>query len=137
MYRSDLKARDRSGDVVAVAAIHAALLLAFLNLAGKMPLPATETVFRVVNFNQPKPPPPPPPPAQSKPKEKQGGAAPANIRSQATPIAAPKPRVVVPPRPQIAASPTPRQGASPTQGASNVLGPGTGAGGVGTGTGTG
>ena len=86
------------------------------------------------------PPPPPPPPQkqqQPKPKDKEGGSAPKNIKSEATPVVAPKPRIETPPIQPIAASETPRQGAAPTQGASDVRGPGTGAGGVGTGTGSG
>jgi protein TonB len=89
--------------------------------------------------DSPPPPPPPPPPEQrqrEKPKEEDGGS-PANIRSQATPVVAPKP-IVQPQRPNpIAVTETPNQGAAPTQGAAAVHGPGTGAGGTGTGTGTG
>jgi protein TonB len=139
-YRSDLKARDKGGAIVAVIAIHALILLAVLNLSGNMDLPTSENVMRVFNLTTPPPPPPPPPLAtkpQPKPKQKEGGSAPKNIKSQATPVVAPKPKVVVPPVPQIAASPTPRQGTAPTQGASDVRGPGTGAGGTGTGTGSG
>lgn len=141
-YRSDLKTRDRGGAIAAVVAIHAALLFAFLNLAGKMDLPGAQTVIRVFDLTNPPPPPPSPPPPpqvreQAKPKEKEGGSSPKNIKSEATPVVAPKPKVVVPPLPQIAATETPRQGTAPTQGASNVRGPGTGAGGVGTGTGSG
>ena len=65
------------------------------------------------------------------------GSAPKNIRSQATPVVAPKPKIVTPPVQKIAASETPRQGAAPTQGAAPVRGPGTGAGGAGNGSGSG
>jgi protein TonB len=94
----------------------------------------------VFDVGQPPPPPPPPPPTQKrqpKPKEKEGGSAPKNIRSEATPVVAPKPKVETPPVQKIAATETPRQGTAPTQGASDVRGPGTGAGGAGTGTGSG
>src|SRR5205807_5572029 len=74
---------------------------------------------------------------QRRPREKQGGSAPKNIRSEATPVVAPKPKIETPPVQKIAASATPRQGTAPTQGASDVRGPGTGAGGIGTGTGSG
>jgi protein TonB len=139
MYRSDLAAKDKGGAVAAVVAIHGALLLAFLNISGKMPLPAAESVLRTFNLTQPEPPPPPPPKprAQQKPKEKEGGSAPKNIRSEATPVVAPKPKIVTPPVQKIVAAEHPRQGTQPTQGASNVVGPGTGAGGTGTGTGAG
>ena len=139
MYRADLNRRDKGGAIIAVVAVHAALLLALLNISGKMPLPAPESVLRVLDITPSKPPEPPPPQQrqQPKPKEKEGGSAPKNIRSEATPVVAPKPKVATPPVQQIAAAETPRQGAAPTQGASDVRGPGTGAGGVGTGTGSG
>src|SRR5690242_12643675 len=111
-----------------------------LNLSGKMDVPGVESAMRVFDLTQPPPPPPPPPPEQKqqpKPKEKEGGSAPPNIRSEATPIEAPKPKIVVPPVPQIAASETPRQGTAPTQGSAPLAGPGTGAGGIGNGTGSG
>src|SRR5213595_2758475 len=126
MYRSNLGTKDKSGAIAAVVAIHAALLLAFLNISGKLPLAGPESVLRVFDVNEA---PPPPPPRQQqvqpKPKEKEGGAAPPNIKSQATEVAAPKPRIVTPPVQQIAATETPRRGAASTQGASNVAGPGT------------
>ena len=139
MYRSDLQARDRGGAVAAVAAIHAALLFAFLNISGTIDLPDAQTALRVFDINDPPPPPPPPPPPtqQPKPKEKEGGSAPKNIKSEATPVVAPKPRIETPPVQKIVAAEVPRQGTAPTQGASDVRGPGTGAGGTGTGTGSG
>jgi protein TonB len=139
MYRSDLKTRDKSTAIAAVVAIHAALLFAFLNISGKLPLPGLDSVLRLFDIEQPKAPPPPPPAAQqqAKPKEKEGGSAPKNIRSEATPVAAPKPKIETPPVNPLPAAETPRQGTAPTQGASNVLGPGTGAGGQGNGTGSG
>jgi periplasmic protein TonB len=139
-YRSNLNNRDKSGAIVAVVAVHAALLFALLHISGRFDLATPQSVLRVFDINTPPPPPPPPPPQQRqqpKPKEKEGGSAPKNIKSQATPVAAPPPKIPPPPVEQIAASQTPRQGTAPTQGASNVRGPGTGAGGVGTGTGSG
>lgn len=137
-YRTDINRRERSGAVAAVIAIHAALLFAFLHMSGKLDFGDTQGVLRLVNINLPKISPPPPQQRQQpKPKEKQGGSAPKNIKSEATPVAAPKPKIVTPPVKQIAAAETPRQGAASTQGASNVRGPGTGAGGVGSGTGSG
>jgi protein TonB len=139
-YRTNITNRDRGGAIAAVIAIHAALLFALLHLSGKLELPGAETAMRVIDLTQPPPPPPPPPPQQRqqpKPKEKEGGAAPPNIRSEATPVQAPKPEIVIPPLPQIVASETPREGTQATQGAAPVPGPGTGAGGTGTGTGSG
>ena len=137
-YRTDINTRDRSGAIAAVIAIHAALLLALLHLSGRMDLGPAQDAMSVFDINSP-PPPPPPPPAQQrpKPKLKEGGSSPKNIKSEATPIVAPKPVIVTPPVQQIAATETPRTGTAPTQGASDVRGPGTGAGGTGNGTGNG
>jgi protein TonB len=142
MYRATLGKRDKSGVIAAVVAIHAGLLFALLHMAGKIDLADAQRALRVFDVNEivPQPPPPPPPPKQAqapKPKQKEGGSAPKNIKSQATPVVAPKPPIVIPIPPKIAASETPRQGTAPTQGASDVRGPGTGAGGTGTGTGSG
>jgi protein TonB len=139
-YRSDLDAKDKSGAIAAVIAIHAALLFALLHMSGKIDLTDPQAALRVFDVDVPPPPPPPPPrqkQQQPKPKDKAGGSAPKNLKSEATPVVAPKPRIETPPIQPIAASEIPRQGAAPTQGASNVRGPGTGAGGVGTGTGSG
>ena len=138
-YRSDINRRDRSGAIAAVIAIHVALLLAFLHLSGKIELGDTQTALQVFSLTNAPPPPPPPKVRrpQQKAKENAGASAPRNIQSEATPVAAPKPRIVTPPVQQIAAAQTPRQGVAPTQGASPVRGPGTGAGGAGTGTGSG
>jgi len=140
-YRSDLDVKDRSGAVAAVVAIHAALLFALLHMSGKIDLTDPQAALQVFDVDLARPPPPPPPPPaqrqQAKPKEREGGSAPKNIKSEATPVVAPKPKIETPPVQQIAASETPRQGAAPTQGASDVRGPGTGAGGIGNGTGSG
>ena len=142
MYRTDLNNKDKSGAIAAVIAIHVGLALAFLHVSGRIDLGDSQHPLRVFDIHEIKPPPPPPPPpvhkaAQPKPKAKEGASSPKNIRSEATPVVAPKPKIVLPAPPTIAVSETPRQGAAPTQGASNVRGPGTGAGGIGTGTGSG
>jgi len=140
MYRSDLNNRDKSGAIALVIGIHAALLFVFLHISGKMTLADPQSALKLFDIrNRERPPPPPPPPQnqQPKPKEKEGGSAPKNIKSEATPVVAPKPRIVTPPVQPIPATETPRQGSAPTQGASDVRGPGTGAGGTGTGTGSG
>jgi protein TonB len=139
-YRTDINTGDRSKAIVAVVGIHVGLFFVLLNLSGNMNLPGAQSALSVFSLAPPPPPPPPPPPRQTqqqpKPKEKEGGSAP-NLKSEATPIKAIPPKVIVPPLPQIAASETPRQGTAPTQGAAPVAGPGTGTGGSGTGTGTG
>jgi len=140
MYRTDLNNRDKGGAMLGVVAIHAGLAFALLHLSGTIDVTHPERALEVFDLTDIKPPPPPPPPPQQvqkpKPKEKEGGA-PANIKSEATPVVAPKPRIELPVTPPIAVTETPRQGAAPTQGAAAVRGPGTGAGGTGTGTGTG
>jgi len=138
-YKTDLGARDKGGAIAAVIAIHAALLFVLLHLSGTIDLTDPQATLRVFDVDAVKPPPPPlqRQELQPKPKEKEGGSAPKNIKSEATPVVAPKPRIETPPIQPIAATETPRQGAAPTQGASNVHGPGTGAGGTGNGTGSG
>jgi protein TonB len=140
MYRTDLGTGHKSGAIIAAAAVNAAMLLAFLQMSGKIDLAEPQSALRVFDVGQKPPPTPPPPPPQQqrqKPKEKEGGSSPKNITSEATPMVAPKPRIETPPVQKIAATETPRQGTAPTQGASNVRGPGTGAGGTGTGSGAG
>jgi len=138
-YRTDVNARDKGGAIIAVAAVHAALLFALLNLSGTIEVTDPQSALKVIDLVNPPPPPPTPPQQrqQPKPKEKEGGSAPKNIRSEATPVVAPKPRIVTPPVQKVPASETPRQGMAPTQGASDVRGRGAGAGGTGNGTGSG
>lgn len=145
MYRPMLNTRDRGGALAAVIAIHAALLFAFLNLNGAIEIVDPQRVMRVFDVIETPPPPveeppPPPPPPQVKEQrapEEAAPAAPQNVRSQATPIVAPKPPIVLPVPSPVNTTPTPAQGAAPTQGAGDMRGPGTGAGGTGTGTGSG
>ena len=140
MYRTDLSLRDRSGVIAAVAAIHAGLAFALLTMSGSIELIPDQRELAVFDVRPPEPPPPEPVVEERQPEptpEEEGAASAENIRSQATPVVAPKPRVEVPRPPPIVASPTPNEGADPTQGASDRPGPGTGAGGSGTGTGSG
>ena len=143
MYASTLNTRDRGGALAAVIAIHAALAFALLNLSGAMPLGEDQRDLQVFDVQDIEPPPPPPPPVEERrpepeqAPEPEGAASPENIRSEATPIVAPEPRVRIPVPPPVAVTQTPGEGAAPTQGASDVAGPGTGAGGTGTGTGAG
>ena len=141
MYRTDLNNRDKGGAITGVVAIHAALAFAFLHVSGTVDIADAQRelqVFDVFDTAPPPPPPPPPPPMeraqQPKPKKEEGGSAP-NIKSEATPIVAPKPRIPIPS--PVAVSETPAQGTASTQGLAPVRGPGTGSGGTGTGTGGG
>ena len=143
MYRSDLNNRDKGGALAAVIAIHVGIAFALLHLSGQIDLANPQDALRVFDVDAIQPPPPPPPPPvqkqseKQKPKNKEGAASPRNIKSEATPVVAPKPAIEMAVPPKIAVAETPRQGAAPTQGASDVRGPGTGAGGAGTGTGSG
>src|SRR5688572_5454505 len=101
MYRSDLEARHKSGAIAGVIAVHAALLFAFLQISGRIDLADPQSALRVFDLSDVPPPPPPPPPLQQqrqkqKPKEKEGGSAPKNIKSEATPVVAPTPKIVIP-----------------------------------------
>lgn len=143
MYRSDLAARDKGGALAAVILIYAGLLFVLLHLSGTINLTQPQDMLKTFDVTPPPPPPPPPvpPPVRQtekpKPKDKEGGSAPKNVKSEATPVKAPKPKVQPQiPNPIVVAE-TPRQGADSTQGASTVRGPGTGAGGLGNGTGSG
>ncbi|MFC7538040.1 energy transducer TonB [Sphingomonas sp. GCM10030256] len=139
MQRTLLSPRDRAGSIAAVLAVHAGILLALLNAQGRT-APLRDEAPPIETFDVLPPEPPPPPVVEEKPRPRQdreeGAAAPPNKISQATPVEAPKPIVVLPAIPPITTSPTPREGTDATQGAA-VPGPGTGAGGSGTGTGSG
>lgn len=138
MYRPTLNKRDRAGVITAVVAIHAGLAFALLHMSGTVDLIPEQRDLQIFDVNQPEP----PPPAviqqvQEKAPEKEGEASPPNIKSEATPVVRPKPKIEVPAPPTVVASPTPNEGAAPTQGAAPVPGPGTGAGGIGDGLGAG
>ena len=141
MYASSsLRTRDRAGAMVAVVAIHAGLAFAFLNLSGQLDTREEQEDLQIFDVREVPPPQPPPVVEQPEPeqaKKKEGAAAPKNIESEASPVVAPKPRVVIPVQNPVVAAPIPRQGPDPSQGAAPVRGPGTGAGGAGTGTGSG
>jgi len=147
MYRPTPSLRDRAGSLTAVVLIHVGIGYGLLHLSGvdvELARQAELAIFDISIAPAPVPPPPPPPPLveraapeKGKPKREEGAASPPNIESQATPVVAPKPRVIVPAPSPVVAAVTPATGASPTQGAAPVTGPGTGAGGSGTGTGSG
>jgi protein TonB len=127
-----------------VIGIHAALALALLHLSGTVDLSDPQDVlstFDVIDVPPPVElvPPPPPPPArteQERAKRPEGGSA-LNLRSEATPLVAPQPKIEIPVPSPVATSETPAQGTAATQGAAAIAGPGTGSGGSGTGSGGG
>lgn len=124
---------DRLKSATAVAAIHLAAGYAFV--VGLAPdwVRIEPPALKLFDVAEPPPPPPEPPPEPKAP----GEAAPANLKAEAAPVAAPEP-IVQPPIPlPTRAAETPGTGAGESQGASDRPGPGTGAGGVGDGFGGG
>ncbi len=131
----------RAKSIAAAIAVHVVLGYVLLAGLGGDAVRQAADSLTVLTIAQPQPPPPPPPPPPIQPKpdaKKEGAAAPPNIASRATAVAAPEPIVRLPiPPPPIATSTQPLDGADSTTGASDVIGPGTGAGGMGNGTGSG
>ena len=141
MYIGDLSRRDRFAPIIAVVAIHAALLFMLLGLSGDLAPGAVESAIKLIDVTPPTPltPPPQPPPPREKTKPasaKPKAAAPPAKKAQATPIVAPKPTIELPAPSPVAAASKPAQGAAPSQGAATA-GTGNGAGGMGNGTGGG
>ena len=135
MLRADPSSRI-GGALIAIALQAGILCALFFGLALRVP----EVVRDPLTLFVTAPPPPPPPPVvppKHRTKGHVGAAAPANRKSTATEVQAPKP--VVPPvkPPPIVAAPTLNVGVQATQGAAPVAGPGSGAGGTGNGTGSG
>ena len=132
--------RDRLKASIGVVAFHALLGYALITGLGFEVVRTVSDNLKLFDVQEPIP-----PPLEEQPKpdlassEEEGAAAPPNIKSEATPVVAPPPkiRIEVPPPVVSAPLPTPRPGNDPTAGASTVKGPGTGAGGEGTGTGSG
>jgi len=144
MYQPTPTLRDRAGPLAAVILLHLGVGYALLNLSGAGAGLADETGLAIFDVFVPPPPPPPPEPVeqveqpqQAKPKADEGAASPKNIRSKATPVVAPEPRIELPDVSPVVAAVKPSTGSEATTGASDVVGPGTGAGGTGTGTGSG
>ena len=137
MDAGDLSPRDRAGPVVAVIVVHLALGAMLLGLGGKLPSVTTQSALKTFDVREVVPPPPPPPPMRrNEPQAAARAAAPPARRAEASPIVAPKPRLVIPAPAPVAAAPLPAGGTAASQGAA-AAGTGTGAGGVGTGTGGG
>ncbi len=127
--------------VAALAAAVVQVLLVWALLSGltvRIPhvIARSMAVFGVL----PDPPPPPkrvPPPPPRHRVAAKGSPSPPNLRSQATPVAAPIPVIPLPVPPVMVTTPKPYIGAQATTGASDVAGPGTGDGGQGNGYGGG
>ncbi len=102
-----------------------------------------EDAFDLVAFDvtpprpEVEPPPPPPRKEPSKAENPEGAAAPKNLKSKATQVVRPEPKIVLKTKNDITSAKKAGEGDDKSQGASDRPGPGTGAGGVGTGTGSG
>lgn len=143
MYNGDLSRVDRTGPIIAVVAVHAALLFMLLGISGHLTPAAVQESLKIFDVREVPPPPEIPPPPPPKPKQRSAPsspkpkpAAPPAKKAEATPIVLPRPRVVIPVPATVAVSPKPGQGTAPSQGAATA-GTGSGAGGAGNGTGGG
>ncbi|MGP1283227.1 MAG: energy transducer TonB [Parasphingopyxis sp.] len=123
--------------MLAVFIVHFALGVALVTGLSVEILRDAGERLNIVEMREFRSPAPPPESRELPDPEEEGGAAPPDLRAEATPIVAPDPVIRLPTPPTIAASPDPNQGAASTQGAAETPGPGTGAGGEGTGTGRG
>jgi protein TonB len=139
--------RERLGGGAATLAVHVLLGLALLwGLGAPLPRAAEKALeaFAVAPPVQTAVSIPPPPRVSSDAAERrraaperEGAAAPANLRSEPTPLVAPRPLIPLPVPSPIVAAPIAGQGSDPSAGAAPVRGPGTGAGGFGEGRGSG
>ncbi|HET9336123.1 MAG TPA: energy transducer TonB [Sphingomicrobium sp.] len=143
MYEPRPSTRDRIATFTAVVLIHVTLAAVLINISPDARQQLPEQVVEMFDVTEPPPPEeetviePIPAAQEDAPKEEEGAASPENIRSQATPVVAPRPPIALPIPPPMPVTQTPGTGSEPTQGASDRPGPGTGAGGVGRGTGSG
>jgi protein TonB len=118
--------RDRLKASIGVAAFHALLGYALITGLGFEVVRAVSDNLKTFDVQEPLPPPleEQPKPDRASPEE-EGAAAPPNLKSEATPVVAPPPkiRLEVPPPVVSAPLPTPRPGNDPTAGAPAVKGP--------------
>jgi protein TonB len=117
MYESNLSRRDRAATLTFVALLHVALVFALVNLSPPIRDQLPQEVIEIFDVTGPPPPPeeaikiePVPAPQQDAPKEEEGAASPKNIRSQATPVVAPKPPIALPVPPPMPVTQTPNAG---------------------------
>ena len=131
--------RDRLGAAAITAGLTLALGYALLAGLAVHIAPTPQAVLAAFSVLPPPSPPPPPPPAEqpAPAPDREGAAAPPNLKSRATELAAPKPIVPVVTPPPIVTTPTPAKGADSTNGNAAIPGPGPGSGGIGAGTGSG
>ena len=127
MYQPQLTARDRAATIAMVVALHVGLVFALINLSPPLREQLPQEVVEIFDVTEP-----PPPeevvveeiqaPQEDAPEEEEGAASAENIRSQATPVVAPKPPIQLPVPPPMPVTQTPRKGNERTQGASTWSG---------------
>ncbi|VAW02714.1 hypothetical protein MNBD_ALPHA04-2186 [hydrothermal vent metagenome] len=127
---------DRLKSIAAVTLIHAGIGYGLVSGMGVDIALSTGDSLNVINIMPPSPE-PEPAPVQAKAETEQGAASPKNLKSKATPVVAPKPKVIVPKINPVIAAPKAGEGNQASAGASNERGPGSGSGGLGDGTGSG
>ena len=131
-------ARDRLKSAGAVAVLHALLFYALVAGFSTILVQDQDDALKLFSIRAPTPPPTEPPrPATVRRTAREGAAAPENLRSRASPVVAPTPRIELPLPPTVVVAPVPGVAHDPDSGASNRPGPGMGAGGEGNGTGSG
>lgn len=136
---SPLTSRDRATALAAVVLIQLAMIAALI-ASGRVTLTSAVEPRPIESFEVRPPAAPPlhhrerPMPRQARPEAE---ASAINLRSQASPVAAPKPVVSLPVIPQVIVSEVPLIGIQATQGAADAPGSGLSAGGAGAGTGAG
>ena len=136
---SPLTYRDRARALAAVVLVQVTILAALI-ASGKVDLVQGRATPPIQTFAV-EAPAAPRPEVRQQPKPKQARpeaeASAANLRSQASPVAAPEPVIQLPLAQKVVVSDVPLLGTEPTQGAADTPGPGIGAGGAGVGTGSG
>ncbi|HEX8300016.1 TonB family protein [Sphingomonas sp.] len=136
MGYSRIDPRSRALSAAGALAVQGLLILVLIQGLGGRIVPTATPAMQLLDFTLDPPPPEPEvqPKTEAAPRE-EGAAAPPNLVSRATEVAAPPTIVPVPPIMPVA--PVAAQGSDTTSGAAPIAGPGTGAGGEGDGTGSG
>ncbi|RYE04130.1 MAG: energy transducer TonB [Sphingomonadales bacterium] len=128
--------RSRALSATGALVLPALMILLLAQGLGVGVVPAERRAMQLIDFTiDPPPPEPEPERKRERTPREEGKAAPPNLVSRATEIAAPPPILPVPTVMPVAQAPA--QGSEATSGAAPVAGPGTGAGGDGNGTGSG
>ncbi|MBY0521156.1 MAG: energy transducer TonB [Sphingomonas sp.] len=129
---------DRIKGAVAAVIVH--ILIGYALITGfavSMPRLVEQGLATFTVAPPPHPPAPEPEPRPAPRPRPDGAAAPPNLKSKATEVAAPPPIIVIPTPPPVIVAEEAANGADRTSGAAPLPGPGTGAGGIGDGTGSG